>query len=679
MLVPLILAPKCPLTFAGAIIFVLAFFVPAMNAAGSQGPFDVPPSQLKSLSLEQLGNVEVTTQSKEPTEIWNTPAAVYVLTHDDIRRSGATTLPDLLRTVPGVEVAELEGNQWAVGIRGFNGPYSKDILLLIDGRSTYTELFEGVYWDVQDVLLDDVDRIEIIRGPGGTIWGANAVNGVINIITRHAADTQGALATGISGHVDRFNGAVREGFKYSDSLQLRVFAKGFAREDELNPNDDPYDQWHLAHGGFRTDWSFTKHDTLTVQGNLYMGKSGQSISIGTYAPPQQLVWDDTFAVSGGDAIFTWDHHYTGGSDIHLQGYFDRTNRQGTEFGETRSTVDLDFIDHLAALPRQDLIWGAGLRFSPSNFIQTQATVDFEPHQETDYIYSAFLQDTFRLAPNRVSLTLGSKFENNNYTDFEIQPSARAMWNITPHSMLWSAISRAVRTPGRLDRSLQVTDVDLVKPPLLVRVQGNPNFVSEVLIGYEAGYRQLLTHTLFADVAAFHNQYDDLECYGPRTVSTITTPVAATVLTIPYANGIKGVTDGIEIAPDWKPTSWWELKGNFSHVHINVRPKPGFNDTGTVASDEGSSPHRTATLQSQFNLPHSVEFDFDYRFVSRLPAENVQSYQTIDTHIGWVVNKSVRLTVSGRNLLQPHHHEFYGDNDNPVGIRRAVYAGITWTR
>jgi iron complex outermembrane receptor protein len=230
--------------------------------------------------------------------------------------------------------------------------------------------------------------------------------------------------------------------------------------------------------------------------------------------------------------------------------------------------------------------------------------------------------------------------------------------------------------------LQLTAVSAVPakgPAILARILGNPDFKSEVLIGYEAGYRQLLTSRLYADVSAFHNQYDNLESYGPRTISSITTPVAATLVTIPYANGIKGVTDGIEIAPDWKPTNWFELKGNFSHVHINVRPKPGFSDTTTVAADEGSSPHRTSTLQSLLNLPHHTEFDFDYRFVSRLPAQAVKSYQTMDIHASWSPIKSLRATLSGRNLLQPHHNEFAGDNGYAVGIRRNLDASITWTR
>ena len=649
--------------------------------AAAQGPFpsaSQPTQNLKALSLEQLGNVVVTTQSKEPTEIWNTPAAVYVLTQEDIRRSGAATIPDLLRTVPGLDVAELEGNIWAVGIRGFNSAFSKDILLLIDGRSAYNELFEGVYWDVQDVLLDDVDRIEIIRGPGGTIWGANAVNGVINIITKRAGDTQGTLASGSSGQVDRFTGAIREGFQFTPNLQLRVFGKGFVREDELNPNFQAYDRWHLGHGGARLDWTPTQHDSLTFEADGYTGASGQAVSVGSYSPFAQVAFDDTFAVSGGDAIVTWQHRYTGGSDFHFEAYFNRTNRQGQEFGEGRTTFDLDFINRLAMLPHQDLIWGAGLRFSPSNFVQTLPTVDFEPHQETDYIYSAFLQDSFRLVPDHLTFTLGSKFQDNNFTGFEIQPSARMMWNIVPHSMLWGAISRAVRTPGRLDRDIQLTDVDVVSPPILVRISGDPTFKSEVLIGYEAGYRQLLTHTLYADVAAFHNQYDNLEGFGPRFITNMTAP-AAEVINIPYANAIKGISDGVEIAPDWKPFSWWELKGNFSHVQVKVRDKPGFTDASTPGVDTGSSPHRTATLQSLFDLPHATEFDFDYRFVSRLPAQKVLAYQTMDLHASWMPVKSLRFTVAARNLLQPHHHEFAGDNDNPVGIRRTVSAGITWTR
>lgn len=404
---------------------LIAASVPAQQPHAATAP---SAAQLKSLSLEDLGNVEVITASKEPEGVWQTPAAIYVLTQDDIRRFGATTIPDLLRTVPGVEVAQSQANQWAVGIRGFGSQFSRGVLLLIDGRSAYTQLFEGVYWDVQDTPLADVERIEIIRGPGGTIWGANAVNGVINIVTKSAAGTQGSLATGISGQVDRFNGAVREGFHSGDHLQFRLFAHGFDREDELNPRFDPYDRWHLVHGGFRADWSASTHDALTAEGDLYTGQSGQQVGIATYSPLAQLSIDGQQAVSGGDIVLHWDHHYSPVSDFRPQAYFDRTNRQGPQFGETRNTFDLDFIDHFEWLARQDVIWGAGVRLSPSRFIMSQPTVSFLPHQQTDSIYSAFGQDAIRIVSNRLTFTLGTKLEYNNFSKFEYQPSARLLWN-----------------------------------------------------------------------------------------------------------------------------------------------------------------------------------------------------------------------------------------------------------
>lgn len=664
-----------PVTFF--FVLCLALSPPPAGARDPQPGEEASAQQLKSLTLEQLGNLEVTTVSKEPEALWQTPAAIYVLNQDDIRRSGATTIPDLLRTVPGVEVAEMQSNQWAVAIRGFNGQFSRDVLLLIDGRSAYTELFEGVYWDVQDVPLNDIERIEIIRGPGGAIWGANAVNGVIDIITKDAADTQGVLATALSGHVDRFNGAVRAGWRYRKSLQYRLFVHGFDREPEIDPGFDGYDRWHLVHGGFRVDWNPNHRDSVSANGDLYTGQSGQQIGLGVYSPLQQTTLDGSQAVSGGDLLLHWTHQYAHGSDFRWQASFDRTNRQGPQFGETRNTVDFDFIDHLA-LSRQDVIWGAGARLSPSYFIQSQPTVDFVPHRQTDYIYSLFLQDTLHLVPDYVDLIAGSKLKYNNFSGFEYQPNVRLLWNPHLHTTLWAAASRAVRTPGRLDQDLQLTGVVAAAPPILVRIEGDPFFKSEVLLGFEAGYRQLLLDKLYADLSAFHNRYERLESYGTIYFSTISSPISALLIDVPYANGIDAVTDGFEIAPDWTPTRWWELKGNYSYLHLRAQPRPGYSDTATAASYQGSSPHRESSLQSSFDLPHALEFVLDYRYVSRLPAQSVTGYQTADARLGWKMGQ-FQLFAAGRNLLQPHHQEFTGDNGNTVGIRRALYAGLTWSR
>jgi iron complex outermembrane receptor protein len=393
------------------------------------------------------------------------------------------------------------------------------------------------------------------------------------------------------------------------------------------------------------------------------------------------VIDDIQDVPGGNVLLRWDRALAHGSSFSLQAYFDRTNRQTIQLGETRNTFDVDFVDRIANLPRQNIMVGLGIRLSPSNIIQNQPTVNFLPHRSTDSIYSASLRDDISLVPDQLNLILGSKFEHNSFSGFEVQPSARMLWTPRSHMTFWGAVTRAVRTPGRLDQDLRLTgyaSAEIVPGlPLFVQIQGDPKFKSEVLIGYEAGYRQLLRHNLYVDVAAFHNQYDNLEGVGTLSFSVPTTPYPYLQLNVPYANSVKGTTDGVEIAPDWKPFHWWALRGSFSHLHLDLRPKKGFSDTGTVASDEGSSPHRMASLQSMLTLPHGIEFDQDYRFVSWLPAQNVPSYQTMDAHLGWTIGKHFTMAVNGRNLLQPRHREFTGDNGNAVGIRRNLYASLAW--
>jgi iron complex outermembrane receptor protein len=642
------------------------------------------PAQLKSLSLAQLGEVEITTVSKQPEEVWQTPAAVFVVTQDDIRRSGATTIPELLRLVPGVEVARSQSGAWAVGIRGFNSGFSKDLLVLIDGRSVYTPLFEGVYWDVQDLVLDDIDRIEVIRGPGGTIWGPNAVNGVINIITKKAADTQAGMAHVIAGgSVDRFIGELRLGLHPLANLQLRLFVKGFDRGPEDNPGGDPYDHWHQERGGFRIDWQPTVHDTLTASSMIYGGATGDQNTIGEFFPPSQLVIDGSQLVSGGDVILRWDHQLAGNSSFYVQGYFDRTNRATSQFTETRDTIDLDFIDHIANLPHQDIILGAGLRESPSNLVQTQATVNFAPNKTNNYVYSLFAQDTFHLVPDRFSLTLGSKFEDDMYSGWGIEPTAQVLYHPRSTTTLWASVARALSTPGRLDRDLSlIGDYTTGSPgvlPIFVQVEGNPNFQPEVLIGWSAGLRQLLWSKLYVDIAAFHNQYDNIESYGgPASLFTFpTNPYPYESINIEYGNGLRGVSDGIEIAPDWKPASWFEMRGNFSHVHVALHSKAGYSQASYASSIEGTSPHREASVQGIFTVSHGVEIVPDYRFVSALPASGIPSYQTADAHIAWHVEHHLELSVTGRDLLQARHEEFLGDNSSITAIKREVFGGLTW--
>jgi len=650
---------------------VLAGLVNRSIAAPQANPANSEP--LRQLSLAELGNVEVTTTSKEPEEIWKSPAAIYVLTGDDIRRSGATSIPEVLRLVPGVEVARINSNIWSVGIRGFGSSFSKSVLVLIDGRSVYTPLFAGVDWEMQNVMLEDVERIEVIRGPGGTIWGSNAVNGVINIITRNAKNTHGSYASTSSGNVSQSESGVRYGTRHGNNLDYRAYAMGFGRTPEFHSDGNNYDAWQLGQAGFRTDSRLTDRDTLTVQGDLYKGNVGQQIGIGYYSPPAQLNVDGTEDVSGGNLLGHWRRELSNKSDLQVQAYYDRTYRLGPQLGESRNTFDIDLIHHFVLAERNEIIWGFGARWSPSDITQVVPTVNFAPHHQDDNIYSIFVQDQIAIVQNKFWLTLGSKFEHNIFTGWETEPSGRVLWTPTSHQTVWGAVTRAVRTPSRIDEDLQLTGFVSTPPPIYVCVCDNGQFVSETLLGYEAGYRKLVNSKLYVDIAAFHNKYNDLESYGNPAISIVTTPPPyAILISLPFANGIMGSTNGGEFSPDWKATRWMQVKATYSYVTMDLLDKPTHTKTSYVSSYEGGSPHNQVTAQLLFNLPKGFEFDPTYRYVGALPALSVHAYQTVDARLGWHFAKKFDFSVTGQNLLQPRHAE-----SGSVLIERSAYAQLTW--
>lgn len=667
-------------------LIAITFSAVTPPRAWSQTPPDLNSTgNLKELSLAQLGNVEVTTVSKEPEKLLQTPSAIYVLTQEDIRRSGATSIPEALRLVPGVEVSRIDSDSWAVGIRGFGGAFSRSVLVLIDGRSVYTPLFEGVNWDVQNVMLQDVDRIEVIRGPGGTIWGSNAVNGVINIITKNAKDTHETLATVGGGTVDEATGALRYGGTFHKNVDYRVYGMGFIRGQEFHTNADPFDEWRMGQLGFRADWTQSDRDSVTFQGDIYSGENGGETNIAFFFPPSQANVDGTSFVSGGNLLTRWKHEMRNGSDFQLQAYFDRTNRQDAQFGETRDTFDLDFIYHLPLPKHQDFIWGLGARLSPSNFIQTQATVDFTPNQQTDTVYSGFLQDQIPLITNKLSLTAGTKIEHNNFSGFDFEPSVRALWTPNNHESFWAAVTRAVRTPSRLDQDLGLTGFVSATPfPIFLEITGNPTFRPETLLGYEAGYRSQINPNFYVDIATFFNNYNDLESLGALSIGFAQSPPPSfpfILLSVPFVNGIEGNTDGVEINPDWKATKWWRLKGSYSYLQMHLKNKPGITDANTASSDTGSSPHHEVVIQSLFDLPDHIEIDPTYRFVSALPAQDVQRYSTMDVHVAWDFCDELEFSVKGDNLFRPSQVEFgSGVNGAPnIGIKRTIYAQLTWKR
>jgi iron complex outermembrane receptor protein len=650
----------------------------------SAGWADAPESdqdraRLKQLSLEQLGDVEVTTASKEPEQVWRTPAAIFVLTQGDIRRSGATSIPEVLRLVPGVEVARVDSDHWSIGIRGFGAVLASKLLVLIDGRSVYTPLFAGVYWQVQATPLEDIERIEVIRGPGGTIWGANAVDGVINIITKSAKETNGSLVSLGGGNADEGTTTVRYGSGNDRGFNYRVYGMGFDRSPEFHSGGNNFDDWRMGQAGFRADRDMGARDTFTFQGDIYREISGEATTYALYSPPSQVNVAGYAQLTGGNLLGRWKRTLNDRSDFQVQAYIDRTNHFEPEFGETRNTFDIDFLHHLTLPGQQNFLWGLGARVSPANVVQTVPTIDFLPHHLTDQVYSSFVQDEIPVFSRRLSLTLGSKLEHNNYSGFEVQPSARLLWNATPRQSLWSSITRAVRTPSRLDEDVQLSDFATVTPlPIYLQVDGNRKFRSEILLGYEAGYRALLTSHFYLDVAVFHNNYNDVYSFQVGAPFLAASPLRA-IIPLLTSNGIRGTTKGFEVTPDWKPTSWWELRPSYSHLEILMEDGPGNNDPTSVAGYEGSSPRHQGAMQSFLTLPRKLEFDQTYRYVSALPAQSVKSYSTADARLGWHFSRQMELSVVGQNLLQPQHAEFGGDPGGRVGIKRGVYARITWAK
>jgi len=582
--------------------------------------------------------------------------------------------------VPGVEVARIDSSSWAVRIRGFGSGFSKSVLVLIDGRNVYTPLFAGVNWKLQNVMLEDVDRIEVIRGPGGTIWGTNAVNGVINIITKNSKDSHGTLASVGGGNIDQGTGGFRYGGGVGRYLNYRVYGMAFGRGPEFHTDGDRFDDWQLGQSGFRMDWDGQDKDAFTLQGDLYKGVVGQRQSIAFYSPPSSINVDQAQDVSGGNILARWRHELGSGSDFQFQAYYDRTYRLGSQVGETRNTFDIDFIHHFNALPRQNIIWGLGARWSPSDVVQTVATLDFLPHHQLDNSYSVFAQDQVEIVRNKLSATIGSKFEHNIYTGWEIQPSARLLWTPSAHQSVWAAVTRAVRSPSRLDEDLQLTGLVTAAPqPIFIRLAGNPEFVSETLLGYELGYRKLVTSRFYMDFSVFHNSYNSLTSFGTLTFSVETSPPPLRVIaTVPWANGIKGNTDGVEIAPDWKVNSWLEFKLSYSYLNMDLKNRPGNLDTDTIRTDEGSSPRHEVNVRSRINLPKGFEFDPTYRYVGALPGQLVKSYSTMDARLSWRFAEHFELSFVGQNLFQPSHFEFRGDPGGLLGMKRSAYAKIVWT-
>ena len=641
---------------------------------------------LSQVPIEDLMNIEVTSVSKKEQKMSQAAAAIFVITQEDISRSGATNIPDLLRMVPGMDVSQINANSWAVSARGFNEQFTDKLLVLIDGRAVYTPLLGGVNWDTQDVPLEDIDRIEVIRGPGATVWGANAVNGVINIVTKRATDTQGALVTAGGGTDGQAHGLAQYGGAIRRNTSYRIFTKYLNQSPLLEPGGQVADDgWHLLHGGFRTDTNISSKDFLTVQADLYTGKEGATIiHIFSVDPPVIGGLNVLTGLSGGNFIGRWDHTFSSRSGTTFQFYFDQYGRTGPQARENRDTIDFDFNHHFAWGSRQDLIWGAGYR---RTWDKTVGTIDdaLDPPDTILHQFNFFVQDTIALYPDRVYLTAGSKLENNYFTGFALEPNVGLAWTPSSRETFWAAVSRASRTPTRRETGLVAPIAVFPDPagsstPVEVTLFGNRNFQSEHELAYEAGFRAQPNSRVFVDISTFYNRYDHLESLepGPETLQASPAPPRF-LMPITFGNLMDGSTQGGEVSATVKLTDRWSLSPGYAFLEMHLHTKPSSLDTMSVEDFQGSSPQHQAQLRSHLDLSHGLSWDASAYFVSELPNQSVAAYTRIDTQLEWKLAERADIRLVGQNLLHNDHLESMDDLTlvNSSLIKRSAYAKFTW--
>jgi iron complex outermembrane recepter protein len=626
-------------------------------------------SDLKTLSLDDLMNVQVTSVSRHPEKLLGSASAIQVITQEDIRRSGASSIPEVLRLADNLEVAQKNSHDWAISARGFNTDLANKLLVMIDGRTVYTPLYSGVYWDAQDYLLEDIDRIEVISGPGGTLWGANAVNGVINIITKSTADTQGIYSEAGGGTQPQGFAAARYGGSLGADTQYRVYGKFFSRGDEVLSNGtSETDAWRQGRAGFRTDSDFSAVDRFTLQGDIYDGHENEQTGGEANA-------------SGDNVLARWTHKLSDVSDFSLQTYFDQTHLADPVPGLTLggvllapsgnlyddlTTYDIDFQHRLQVGSLNRVVWGVGYRFIRDAVLDAPG-LGFIPPDVDLNLYSAFIQDEVAVRSN-LSLALGSKLEHNDFTGYEVEPNARLSWMVAANQAVWAAVSRAVRTPSLIDR-----DLSEGTPPYIGILKGNPDFTSESLLAYELGYRTQVNSQFMASVSSFYNQYNDVR-------STNYTP--QTILPFYFQNDLEGHTYGVELSGNYRVTDAWSLHAGYTWLREHLLVKSGGFDLND-ALNETADPKGQFSLRSSLNLPLRMEIDSDLRWVDTLITNNgsmageVPSYFELNTRLAWHASKGLEFSVVGENLLHDRHAEYGFPGPTRVEIERSVYAKIAW--
>ena len=619
----------------------------------------------------------VTSVTKQKARIADAPAAITVLSQDQIRRSGHTSIPELLRMVPGLNVARVNASQWAISARGFNDPYSNKLLVLQDGRTLYNPLFAGVFWEAQDYVLADLERIEVIRGPGATLWGANAVNGVINISSKSARQTQGWLLEGLGGTEEQ-SGSVRYGGKLNDQTYYRVYGKYRTTDNqELADGSEAHDGWDQLRGGFRIDRYATDQDTYTLQGDAYHSRIGTTTLTFPDSAPFGEVHSPTFSANGGNVLGRWTHTDSDDSDFMVQAYYDRLTRHDPSLDYEQDTFDVEFQHRFRLGERQQLVWGGGYRFT-MNEMNNSDWITMDPDHRDLHLASAFVQDNITVVPDRWHLFLGSKFEVNSFSGFEVQPSARVMWTPNTKNSVWAAISRAVRTPRQLDEDGHVVYQRFPGAGGVLtslEVSGNVGLDSEELTAYEIGYRVEPSSRWSFDVAAFFNHYEDLISYAPGT--PFFSPDSPPRVVVPFRadNNISGDIWGVELASTWQVADQWKLVGSYTYTDGDFDPdSPGVSQSASELDD--AIPRHQFQIHSYLDLTRNLELNTSLSYVSHLRQGDIPAYVRLDTGVSWHLNKGTTLSVYGQNLLDGSHPEFSSlalDQESEIG--RSFYVRV----
>jgi iron complex outermembrane receptor protein len=664
-------------------VLFTAFATPAAADPNPTDDGDLTAEELRyleSASLEDLGSLPIYSASKKEERWFESAAAVFVITQEDIRRSAVTSIPELLRMVPGLQVARVNGNHWVITARGFANIFAENLLVLIDGRSVYTPLFAGVYWDVQDVVLEDIERIEVIRGPGAALWGANAVNGVINIITESAKDTQGIYARGGGGNVEQGFTTARYGGKIGENVHYRGYFKYVNRDNFKRQGIDPNanDDAEMFRGGWRLEWDVSERDLITFQGDIYSGDRGFTNDLIFGGPPDFSPADfrtGEAEVGGGNVLTRWRHTFSERSDLALQFYFDRTELSQLIFDEDRNTWDIDFQHRFPSVFGSEVIWGLGYRHTADD-TGDGPNIAFRPSSRSDDLYSGFAQAQIPFLNDALRLTLGTKVEHNDYTGWEVQPNGRIAWVPNERHTVWGAVSRAVRTPSRSNEDIQISALidptdDPTDPtaPRFIVVQGDNDVESEDLLAFELGYRVEPLDGLTFDLAAYYNRYRDLVTAEPTGLP----PGPPGRL----SNRMDGETYGFELAAHWRPTNWWHLRAGYTFLKVEFELDGSSRDIFSEA-EEDDSPEHQVQLLSYMDLPYDLQLDAAFYYVDEVKGRDVSSYTRFDFRLGWEPRADLELFVVLQNAFDGKHAEWNTDSAIvATRIPRSIFAGVTF--